>query len=175
MQVNAESIPACNSHQYNEKKCKVETAAAPLMQVASIPACNSHQYNEKKCETKTAAAPLMQISSDSIPACTSYECKKRDASQSYFDVQMDAEMSSDPVCSSAGCMSKEKASHPVDYFVPNFGLDRDIIDSQSHEATAAAKLAAVRAAGKAAVQTARGADKAPAAAPAELAAPAKAA
>jgi len=49
------------------------------MQVNSIPACNSYQYHEKKCETETAAAPLMQI--DSIPACTSFECKKRDQSQ----------------------------------------------------------------------------------------------
>jgi hypothetical protein len=39
------------------------------------------------------------------------------------------EQKSDPICSSAEpeCWkSKDKAGHPVDYFVPNFGLDHDI-------------------------------------------------
>ena len=57
----AQSIPACNSHQYHEGKCEKETAAAPLMQVNSIPACNSYQFHEGKCEKETAAAPLMQV------------------------------------------------------------------------------------------------------------------
>ena len=45
-------------------------------------------------------------------------------------------MQSDPICSSAGCVSKQKASHPMDYFVPNFAVDQDIIDSQNNEAAA---------------------------------------
>jgi hypothetical protein len=38
------------------------------------------------------------------------------------------EQSSDPICSSAGypCDSKKKSGHPVDYKVPNFGVDEDI-------------------------------------------------
>jgi hypothetical protein len=139
-----QSIPACNSHQYHGKGCEKETAAAPLMQISSdsIPACNSYQYNEKKCETKTAAAPLMQVNSESIPACTSFECKKRDASQVIDEnaVQVD----SDPICSSAGCNPGGKTAYPMDYFVPNFGLDHDILISQAHEAELAAKLHKLR-------------------------------
>jgi len=48
--------------------------------------------------------------------------------------------SSDPVCSSAGCPNNKKATHPMDYFVPNFGMDQDIMDSQSHEAQSSTKL-----------------------------------
>ena len=82
------------------------------MQVSSesIPACNSYQYHEKKCETKTAAAPLMQVNSESIPACTSFECQKRDQSQ-VIDTGRLAQMYSDPICSSAACpYIKEKVS-----------------------------------------------------------------
>ena len=48
-------------------------------------------------------------------------------------VQIDE--SSDPICSSAaaGCPNeKAAASHPKDYFVPNFGVDHDIISTQAH-------------------------------------------
>jgi len=41
-------------------------------------------------------------------------------------------MQSDPICSSAGCTQykqPEVESHPMDYFVPNFGVDHDIKDS----------------------------------------------
>lgn len=51
---------------------------------------------------------------------------------------------SDPICNSAGCTQylhpDKKPGHPVDYFVPNFGVDRDIADSQAHEAKASAAL-----------------------------------
>ena len=138
MQVN--SIPACNSYQYHEKKCETATAAAPLMQVSSIPACNSYQYHEKKCETATAAAPLMQV--NSIPACTSFECQKRDQSQ-VIDSNA-VQTNSDPVCSSAGCGFKNKATHPMDYYVPNFGIDSEILDAQKHESNAQAALHRLR-------------------------------
>lgn len=44
-------------------------------------------------------------------------------------LQLDAETQSDPICSSAGCGYKSaaaKPSHPMDYYVPNFGADKDI-------------------------------------------------
>ena len=43
---------------------------------------------------------------------------------------------SDPICDSANwpCGSKRKSSHPVDYKVPNFGVDEDIINTQKHVA-----------------------------------------
>ena len=41
-------------------------------------------------------------------------------------VQLDAETESDPICSSAGCVSAAKHSHPMDYFVPSYGRDPDM-------------------------------------------------
>ena len=50
------------------------------------------------------------------------------------DVQL--EKTSDPICSSAnpGCNTgyTAKPDHPVDYKVPNFGIDHDIIATQKH-------------------------------------------
>jgi len=71
--------------------------------------------------------PLMQISGvdDSIPACTSVECKTRDQSQIIY-----TQVESDPICASSGCPpNRHKEDHPVDYYVPNFGMDAEIIDS----------------------------------------------
>jgi hypothetical protein len=45
------------------------------------------------------------------------------------------EETSDPICSSAGhpCdQNKRKSPHPIDYKVPNFGVDEDIVSTQSH-------------------------------------------
>merc|ERR1719223_1150947 len=49
---------------------------------------------------------------------------------------------SDPICSSAGwpCNKKAKSAHPVDYKVPNFGVDEDIIRTQKHMNDAEKKL-----------------------------------
>jgi len=42
-------------------------------------------------------------------------------------------MQSDPICSSAGCTQYKQPEgppqHPMDYFVPDFGVDHDIKDS----------------------------------------------
>jgi len=53
------------------------------------------------------------------------------SSYSYGLVQTDSDVKvdSDPVCSSAGCnyaSEKGKKTHPMNYFVPNFGRDSDI-------------------------------------------------
>ena len=42
---------------------------------------------------------------------------------------------SDPICNSAGCTQFRKADpagHPMNYFVPDFGVDRDIIDNHEN-------------------------------------------
>lgn len=43
------------------------------------------------------------------------------------------QLESDPICSSAGCTQYKHKSTPLgydlDYFVPNFGLDKDMIDT----------------------------------------------
>ena len=44
-------------------------------------------------------------------------------------------LQSDPICSSAGCDQymhpKGPEGHPVDYFVPNLGVDKDILDNHA--------------------------------------------
>lgn len=48
------------------------------------------------------------------------------------------QLGSDPICDSANratCAGKKaKNPYPMDYFVPNFGLDKDILDTQKHVA-----------------------------------------
>ena len=46
---------------------------------------------------------------------------------------------SDPICNSSGCtqyLHPSKDSHPVDYPVPDFGVDHDIIGTQASSANA---------------------------------------
>jgi hypothetical protein len=40
------------------------------------------------------------------------------------------QLESDPICSSAGCPKYKVKGHPVDYFVPNFGRDGDVIGTE---------------------------------------------
>jgi len=51
-------------------------------------------------------------------------------------------MQSDPICSSAGCSQYKQPegppSHPMDYKVPNFGMDHDILATETDEKVAAA-------------------------------------
>jgi hypothetical protein len=45
------------------------------------------------------------------------------------------QFNSDPICSSAGCTQYQfpkPKGHPVDYPVPDFGIDHDIISTQSN-------------------------------------------
>jgi hypothetical protein len=56
---------------------------------------------------------------------------------------MDVQIGSDPICSSAGCTQYEHPkvkSHPMDYFVPNFGVDQSILDHNSALAIAEKQL-----------------------------------
>jgi hypothetical protein len=49
--------------------------------------------------------------------------------KSLVQTEADLNIESDPVCSSAGCnykYLKGKTAYPMDYFVPNFGRDKDI-------------------------------------------------
>lgn len=46
------------------------------------------------------------------------------------------QLTSDPICSSAGCTqykAPKVETHPMDYFVPNFGVDHHILDSEDSE------------------------------------------
>ena len=53
----------------------------------------------------------VQVESDSIPACNSIECLTDSAAKDFGKLPPD---------------------HPKGYFVPNFGLDHDIIVSQAN-------------------------------------------
>jgi len=63
------------------------------------------------------------------------------AQNDYFQVQVDstvdntADANSDPICSSAGCTQykhkKAARGYDINYPVPNFGVDKDILDSHS--------------------------------------------
>jgi len=52
------------------------------------------------------------------------------------------QLQSDPICSSAGCSQYKQPDGPkpppMDYFVPHFGMDKDIIASEADEKVASA-------------------------------------
>ena len=119
------SIPACNSIE-----CKTETAAAAKLQKDTDPwdkdyfipnfgvdhdildthsnAANAAKYCKGgNCGQQWVVAA--QKNSNSIPACNSIECKTGSAADGPPD------------------------KLPRDYFVPNFGLDHDIIDTHAHD------------------------------------------
>ena len=56
--------------------------------------------------------------------------------------EVDIQLESDPICSSAGCDQYKQPEgppgHPMDYFVPNFGMDKEIIGSIDDEKVASA-------------------------------------
>lgn len=56
---------------------------------------------------------------------------------------MDVQLTSDPICSSAGCTQYEHPKfegHPMDYPVPNFGVDHGILDNHNSLDAAEAQL-----------------------------------
>ena len=54
--------------------------------------------------------------------------------ESFMQSGVDIQMESDPICSSAGCTQYKQPEGPkpppMDYFVPNFGMDHDILASE---------------------------------------------
>jgi len=60
----------------------------------------------------------VQLENESIPACNSIECKTETAAPTK--------------------LQKDQDPWKKDYFIPNFGVDKDIIDSQSNHVNAAA-------------------------------------
>lgn len=59
------------------------------------------------------------------------------AKDDYYQVQLDAEVDREPLLTWAPTAPQ---THPMNYFVPNFGEDHDITNSKAHEAEASAKL-----------------------------------
>jgi len=60
------------------------------------------------------------------------------------DLQLESDVNSDPICSSAGCTQykhkKKPRGYDINYPVPNFGVDRDILDNHASLATAEGAL-----------------------------------
>lgn len=59
------------------------------------------------------------------------------APDDWFHAQLDSQISREPL---ATWVPTNKKSHPMNYFVPNFGEDHEIVNSKAHEAAAAATL-----------------------------------
>ena len=83
-----------------------------------IAASLKHTADQEKRLKHTWVIPKedVQLSEDkaSIPACTSFECKTETAAPHKLQKDMD--------------------KHPKDYFVPNFGMDKEIAASLKHTA-----------------------------------------
>ena len=74
---------------------------------------------------KAAGGKLLQLDESSIPACNSAD----------FPGCLGAETAADHK------LQKDMDTHPKDYFIPNFGVDHDIIATQKHYKAAGGKLA----------------------------------
>ena len=129
-------------HEIITTQANYANAGGKLVQQRSIPACNT----DGGCKTETAAAQKLQADMDKHP---------KDYFIPNFGVDSDikstlknyasaggklAQKSSIPACNSAdfpGCLAAETAAdhklqkdmdkHPKDYFIPNFGVDHEII------------------------------------------------
>ena len=139
------SIPACNS----DKGCKTNTASPwkqrgdPIDEVPNYPA--------PTVVTTAASAytkPKSLAQQGSVPACNSHThpgCKNATTSAPEHlaplwktDVEVDEEnlIQSDPICNSAECSQylhpKRKDDYPINYSVPDFGVDHDIKVTQNN-------------------------------------------
>jgi hypothetical protein len=66
-----------------------------------------------------------------VDSANSLKIAEKQRNKKYELVQLDSELKSDPICSSAGCTQylhpeSKAVSWPMNYGVPNFGMDRDI-------------------------------------------------
>jgi len=137
-----ESIPACNS----DKGCATNTNSpwkqrgdpiddvhnfpAPTVpvlpkfaQLESVPACNSHTH--PGCKNAITSAP------EHLAPLWKTDIQLVDDSTLVQD---------DPVCNSSGCTQylhpKKADDHPINYGVPDFGVDHDIILTKEHYSAA---------------------------------------
>ena len=121
-QISSSSRPACTSE---EGSCKTGTAADPAIDtrhVFNLPAGSVVNDVDGGPPGPTSPLPIninLQLDAESRPACTSFECKTGTAAFQF---------------------DNEKAGkHPMDYFVPNFGEDKEMIAQAQHLKEAEAK------------------------------------
>jgi hypothetical protein len=65
-----------------------------------------------------------------VEEATTTETKAEDV-EAAIDNSEEVQLNSDPICSSAGCteykLPDDGPKYPMDYFVPNFGVDSNIL------------------------------------------------
>jgi len=147
-----ESIPACNSSTHPGCIAKANTNSPwkqkgdPIDDVHNFPAPTIVKTSEaayvKPAKTGLALA-------ESVPACNSSThpgCKSAITSAPEHltplwktDVELEDDIAliqSDPICNSSGCSQylhpAKKDAHPINYGVPDFGVDRDMMNTRTH-------------------------------------------
>ena len=120
----------------------IDTTASISQSEAAL----KHQWKPVKDGDHWANMPASDANSAYVFSNTSPEfsaATKTDGSSAFVAVSKgpptaaNVQLDSDPICSSAGCdQYKQKAGppgHPMDYFVPNFGVDHHIAESEASE------------------------------------------
>jgi hypothetical protein len=142
------SVPACNSADFPKCKNEANTVSpwkqrgdlidqvpnypAPVVPkpalAQSVPACNSHTHPACKDAVTSAPehlAPLWKTDVQLIDDSTLVQ--------------------NDPICNSSGCTQylhpKKEDDHPINYAVPDFGVDREIKLTKEHYTDAESKHA----------------------------------
>ena len=142
--VKQESVPACTS-----LGCKTESAFKPPKdnwpkdyKVANHGADHdvaTTQNNAAAAEKKLGAWNPKQ--DDEGKFIVPQEDAEFKLTGTQTDVRLDSK--SDPICSSAGCTQYKHPTldkHPMNYFVPDFGKDHDIKQSENSASAAESKL-----------------------------------
>lgn len=147
------SIPACNTDTSKNGGCKTNTSSPwkqrgdPIDDVPNYPAPTVVTTSESAFTKPKALAQQ-----ESVPACNSHthpKCKNATTEAPEHlaplwksDVEIDEEnlIQSDPICNSAECSQylhpKRKDDHPINYPVPDFGVDKDIVTTQNNNDSA---------------------------------------
>jgi hypothetical protein len=132
----------------NATKTNGSTATTAAMQTSdpmpAVDANSSYVFgntspefsNATKTNGSTATTAAAQLDED-VPVI--------DGSNVQLFSEQGLALQDDPHCSSAGCVQflfpkSKDDSHPMDYFVPNFGMDKDIEASIAHEKLASKTL-----------------------------------
>lgn len=118
--VQRESVPACTSV---EGSCKKESLAFPPDYAVTVPNWgNSNEHWQPTDAPSVGEKLLIQLESCSIPTCTSFECFTGTAAMPFS--------------------SDKTKKYAMDYFVPNFGTDKEAVSDAQNLADAEKKLGA---------------------------------
>ena len=100
-----------------------------------VPACTSigcvHDEVARKKAKKEVVYPDRPLDSDIQHSLKHMKDQESKHGAWTLPDDQNVDISSIPACTSLGCLHNmpKKGGHPVDYFVPNFGIDQDILDT----------------------------------------------